>query len=87
MLFLSGGAAQHHVMIELNEERYRLSIPLSEAIPFAIGDSDLGYAEPSDELRQLIGLLVVDTLEYSEQWRAAALVRGCLQEKWPDLLR
>jgi hypothetical protein len=74
-------------MIEADEERYRLTIPLTDAIPFAIGDSDLGYAEPSDELRQLIGLLVIDALEYSEQWRSAALVRGCLQQKWPDLLR
>ena len=74
-------------MIELNEERYRLTIPLSDAIPFAIGSSDLGYSEPSDELRQLIGLLVIDALEYSEQWRAAGIVRVYLEEKWPDLLR
>ena len=74
-------------MIEAHDDRYRLTIPLTEAIPFAIGRSDLGYSEPSDELRQLIGLLVIDALEYSEQWRAAGMLRACLDEKWPDLLR
>lgn len=74
-------------MIEANEERYRLTIPLSDAIPFVLGESDLDYIDPTDELRQLIGLLVIDTLEYSEQWRAATLLRGYLTERWPDLLR
>ncbi len=74
-------------MIEANEERYRLTIPLSDAIPFVMGESDLDYIHPTDELRQLVGLLVIDTLEYSEEWRAAALLRSFLQEKWPDLLR
>ena len=74
-------------MIEANEDRYRLTIPLSDAIPFVMGETDLDYIDPSEELRQLIGLLVVDTLEYSEQWRAAALLRGFLEEKWHDLLR
>ena len=73
-------------MIEAEDERFRLTIPLTEALPFAMGESDLGYANPSDELRQLIGLLVIDALEYSEQWRVAALLRDCLQEKWPDLV-
>ena len=74
-------------MIELHDERFRLTIPLSEAIPFAMGGSNLGYVDPADELRQLIGLLVIDALEYSEQWRVASMVRTCLEEKWPDLLR
>jgi hypothetical protein len=56
-------------------------------MPFAMGRCDLGYTDPPDELRQLVGLLAVDTLEYSEQWRAAALLRGCLDERWPGLLR
>lgn len=73
-------------MIESTEDRFRLTIPLTQAIPFAFGASDLGYSEPSDELRQLIGLLAIDMLEYSEEWRAAALVRRCLREKWPDLV-
>jgi hypothetical protein len=72
-------------MIESTQDRFRLTIPLTEAIPFAIGASDLGYSEPSDELRQLIGLLAIDMLEYSEEWRAAALVRTCLRAKWPDI--
>ena len=74
-------------MIQADNERYRLTIPLSEAIPFATGESDLGYPNPSDGLRQVVGLLVVDALEYSEQWRESALLRARLQEQWPDLLR
>ena len=73
-------------MIESSEDRFRLTIPLTDAIPFAVGASDLGYSEPSDELRQLIGLLAIDMLEYSEEWRTAALVRTCLRDKWPDLV-
>lgn len=68
-----------------NDERFRLTIPLRDAIPFAMGSGDLGYSEPSDELRQLIGLLVIDTLEYSEEWRAASVLRTSLHKKWPAL--
>ena len=72
-------------MIESSDDRYRLTIPMSDAIRFAIGLSDLNYAQPADELRQLVGLLAVDMLEYSEQWRAAGLLRECMRDKWPDL--
>ena len=72
-------------MIELEDERFRLTIPLDEAIPFAMGWSDLQLDEPTDHLRQLIGLLALDALEYSEEWRAAATFRACLAEKWPEL--
>jgi hypothetical protein len=73
-------------MIDYREDRYRLTIPLAEAVPFALGISDLSYAEPSDELRQLVGLLALDLLEYSEQWRKAAALRDCMHSKWPHLL-
>ena len=66
------------------EERYRLAIPVEEALKFALGSSDLDYAAPSDELRRVMGALAVDTLEYSEQWREASIARSRLQEKWPD---
>ena len=72
-------------MIDFTEDRYRLTIPLSDAIRFALGISDLSYAEPSDELRQLVGLLALDLLEYSEQWRTAGALRICMQRKWPRL--
>jgi hypothetical protein len=72
-------------MIDFTEDRYRLTIPLSDAIRFALGISDLNYAEPSDELRQLVGLLALDLLEYSEQWRTAGALRKCMQAKWPSL--
>ena len=72
-------------MIDFTEDRYRLTIPLSDAIRFALGISDLSYADPSEELRQLVGLLALDLLEYSEQWRAAGVLRNCMQEIWPHL--
>ena len=54
------------------ETRFRLTIPLVDAFAFAMGESDLSYTEVSDEMRQVIGLLVIDNLEYAEEWRAAA---------------
>jgi len=72
-------------MIDFTEDRYRLTIPLADAIRFVLGVSDLSYAEPTDELRQLIGLLALDRLEYTEQWRIAGMLRNCMQAKWPDL--
>jgi hypothetical protein len=72
-------------MLELDEGRFRLTIPLFDAMRFAIGSSDLDYDEPSDVLRQLVGLLAIDALQYSEQWRVAASLRCVLARKWPDL--
>jgi hypothetical protein len=72
-------------MIDFKEDRYRLTIPLSDAIRFVLGVSDLNYADPSDELRQLVGLLAIDLLEYSEQWRTAGVLRNCMQAQWPSL--
>jgi hypothetical protein len=70
-------------MFRLDEERFRLAIPVTEAVSFAMGWSDLGYREPKDTLRKIVGLLAIDALEYSEQWRMAALVRTCLAHRWP----
>lgn len=72
-------------MIDSSDEGFRLTIPLEEAVRFAIGASDLDYTDPSDELRQLVGLLALDMLEYSEQWRMAGLLRASMQATWPDL--
>ena len=72
-------------MIDFKEDRYRLTIPLPDAIRFVLGLSDLSYAEPTDELRQLVGLLAIDLLEYSEQWRTAGVLRNRMQARWPDL--
>lgn len=66
-----------------DETRFRLTIPIVDAFAFAMGESDLNYAEVSDEMRQVIGLLVIDNLEYAEEWRAAAEVRMCLAVRWP----
>jgi hypothetical protein len=63
--------------------RFRLNIPIGEAFAFAMGRSDLSYTEASDEMRQVMGLLVLDNLEYTEQWRVSAYVRACLAARWP----
>jgi hypothetical protein len=65
------------------EDRFRLTIPLADAFAFSMGWSDLGYVRANDAMRLIVGLLVVDTLEYSEQWRTSARVQKCLLEKWP----
>jgi hypothetical protein len=67
-----------------HDPRFRLSIPIEEAFAFAMGESDLHYAQVTDEMRQVIGLLVIDTLEYGEQWRVAAEARACLAARWPE---
>ena len=66
------------------DTRFRLSIPIEEAFAFAMGESDLHYGHVTDEMRQVIGLLVIDTLEYGEQWRVAAEARTCLASRWPE---
>jgi hypothetical protein len=73
-----------NTMKGIEGDRFRLAIPVDEALAFALGSSDLNYAEPSDELRRVMGALALDSLEYSEQWRAASIARTRLSEKWPD---
>ena len=65
------------------EIRFRLTIPMEEAFAFAMGESDLNYTHVTDEMRQVIGLLVIDTLEHGEQWRVAADARASLAARWP----
>ena len=62
-----------------------LAVPIEEAVLFALGLTDLDLDEPSDHARQLIGLIAVDHLEYSEQWRLSGIIRTALKQKWPDL--
>lgn len=66
------------------DTRFRLTIPIDDAFAFAMGESDLSYAGATDEMRQLIGLLVVDNLEYAEHWRVSTEVRACLAARWPE---
>ncbi|HMJ05826.1 MAG TPA: hypothetical protein VK474_06175 [Chthoniobacterales bacterium] len=66
------------------DERFRLKIPVEEALAFALGRSNLGYPEASDAARCVMGVLAIDSLEYSEQWRAAAEARARLRARWPE---
>lgn len=69
------------------ETRFRLTIPITDAFSFAMGASDLTYDKPTDEMRQVMGLLVVDNLEYAEHWRLSAEVRACLAARWPECFK
>jgi hypothetical protein len=66
------------------DERFRLTIPIEDAFGFSMGEYDLGRQEPCDGMRQLVGILVIDALQYSEHWFVAAEVRALLAERWPD---
>jgi len=67
-------------MIELMEGA---GMSLGDALDFAMGLTDLGHHEPCDDLRRIIGALVLDTLQYNEYWRLAELARLSLAGKWP----
>ena len=69
-------------MLNHEGERVRLNMPLDDAVSFAMGWSDLGYTAPDIGLRQIVGLLAIDALEYSEQWRTATMLRVCLEHRW-----
>jgi hypothetical protein len=64
--------------------RFRLTIPVADAFAFAMGESDLHYTDATDAMRQVVGLLVIDKLEYAEQWRVSTEVRACLAARWPE---
>jgi hypothetical protein len=68
---------------EEDGERFQLAIPVSDAFAFAMGWSDLDYIDPPDASRRVMGAFAVDALQYSEQWRTAALALACLEERWP----
>jgi hypothetical protein len=70
--------------MQYQETRFRLTIPVEEAFAFAMGVSDLNYTEPTAEMRQVMGLLVIDQLEYAEHWRLSAEARACLALRWPE---
>lgn len=70
--------------MKFEEERFRLTISPDLALAFAMGWSNLGYRDANDATRQVMGAFAIDSLEYSEQWRAAAEARACLARRWPD---
>lgn len=70
-----------------NEEQdleFRITIPMEDAFAFSMGEFHLSPSETTDTMRQLVGILVVDTLQYGEHWRVAAEARATLAERWPD---
>ena len=63
---------------------FRITIPIEDAFAFSMGEFHLGANDSSDAMRQLVGVVVVDTLQYGEHWRIAAEARASLAERWPD---
>jgi hypothetical protein len=65
------------------EDLFRLTIPIENAFAFAMGEYDLGPAETPDVTRQIVGVMLIDALEYAESWRLAAEARAFLAVRWP----
>ena len=70
--------------MKYNDVQYRLTIPMEDAFAFAMGEFELGHHPACDGMRQLVGVLVVDALQYGEHWRLAAEARALLACRWPD---
>ena len=66
------------------DERFRLTIPIEDAFAFAMGEFDLPSEPACDGMRQLVGVLVINALQYGEHWRVAAEARAFLAWRWPD---
>jgi hypothetical protein len=63
--------------------RFRLTIPIEDAISFAMGESDLQSKKVTWMMRQVVGILLIDALQYGEHWRVAAEARSLLAARWP----
>ena len=66
-----------------DNDALRLTIPIEDAFAFAMGEVDRGPGETPDLSRQLVGVLIIDALEYAESWRLAAEARALLASRWP----
>ncbi|MFL6520178.1 MAG: hypothetical protein ACJ8NS_08155 [Chthoniobacterales bacterium] len=66
------------------DTRYQLSIPIEDAFRFAMDESDLCYLDATAMMRQVVGVFVIDALQYAEHWRIAAEARALLADRWPD---
>ena len=66
------------------DTRYQLSIPIEDAFRFAMDESDLCYLDATATMRQVVGVFVLDALQYAEHWRMAAEARVLLADRWPD---
>ena len=71
--------------ISISRPEFCLDLQIDEAVLFALGLTDLELDQPGDNARKLIGLIALDHLEYSEQWRVSAMLRTELKKRWPEL--
>jgi hypothetical protein len=62
---------------------FRLTIPIEDALSFAMGETDLRSKEVTSMMRQVVGVLLIDALQYGEQWRIAGETRALLAHRWP----
>lgn len=67
-----------------HDEEFQLTIPIEDAFAFSMGECESGSTETPDAMRQLVGVMVIDALQYGEHWRIAAQARAFLAERWPD---
>ena len=68
-------------MVTVDGDFVRLTAPVHEAVAFALGWSDCGFDAPSPAMRRIVGELAIDSLEYAEEWRLAAMLRDCMTER------
>jgi hypothetical protein len=66
------------------DTRYKLTIPIEDAFRFAMDESDLCYLRATATMRQVVGVFVIDALQYAEHWRIAAEASALLADRWPD---
>ena len=69
-------------MIRIEGDVIQLKVPVTDAVSFAMGWSDLGYEQPTAAMRRIIGELAVDRLEYAEEWRVAAMLKSYIDRQW-----
>ena len=66
------------------QQEFRLTVSIEDAFAFSMGEFDIGPTQTSDAICQLVGLLIIDALQYGEHWRLAAEARASLAERWPE---
>lgn len=66
------------------DERFRLAVSAHTACEFALGVTDWSYEDPPEAMRCLVGQLLLDELEYNEDWRTAAALRRSLHRRYPE---
>jgi hypothetical protein len=80
---LSRSREANFYLMREEDIRFRLTIPIEDALSFAMGETDLRSKEVTSMMRQVVGVLLIDALQYGEQWRIAGETQALLAQRWP----